>query len=273
MLKPSDLKRILGTVKYLIRENGVRGAFSAIRDRIRLERQLLPFRKVKAVTLDGCTFDVTRLPNFSIKVALLNKTYEDFERRTVLQYARPELPVVELGACIGVVACITNKLLRNPKKHVVVEANPNVLSHLNDNRAANGCQFEVLNAAISYGQKSVTFTPSADFWGSSLEQKNGREQVTVETIRLGDIISSRNFESFTLICDIEGHEYGLMSHEADVLAKADTIILETHARMIGEPKTLEMLNSLKQLGFRTVNQDSCVYVLKRSVEMNRCVQN
>ena len=268
MLKPSDLRRILGNLKYLIRESGVRGASLAIRDRIHLEWQLLPFRKVKAVTLDGCTFDVTRLPKFSIKVALLTKAYEDFERRAVLQYARPELPVIELGACIGVVACITNKLLHNPREHVVVEANPNVLSHLNDNRAANGCQFEVLNAAISYGQKSVTFTPSMDFWGSSLEQDDDREPVTVETIRLGDIIARRGFESFTLICDIEGHEYGLVCHEADVLAKADTIILETHARMIGEPKTLELLNSLKQLGFRTVNQESCVYVLKRSVEMN-----
>jgi FkbM family methyltransferase len=218
--------------------------------------------------LDGCTFDVGRLPNLPIKLALLNKTYEDLERRAVLQYVRPELPVIELGACIGVVSCITNKLLNNPKAHVVVEANPNVLPHLNENRAANRCEFEILNAAIAYDKNSVTFTPSTDFWESSLERKNSSEPVTVETVRLGDIVSQRNFKSFTLICDIEGYEYDLVSHEADVLANADTIILETHARMIGEPKTVELLDTLQQLGFRTVLQDALVYVLRRSPDAN-----
>ena len=220
------------------------------------------------VNLDGSTFDAGRLPHVSIKLALLNKTYEDFERRAVLQYLRPEIPVIELGGCIGVVACITNKLLNNPADHVVVEANPNVLSHLNENRTANHCQFEVLNAAIAYDRESVTFVPSMDFWGSSLEQKNGGEPVTVGTVRLGDIVSRRGFKSYTLICDIEGYEYDLVQHESDTLRGADTIMIETHARVIGEPKTQEMLDTLKRLGFRTVNQDEFVYVLKRSDEMN-----
>lgn len=268
MLKPSDLRRIVGTVKYLIHENGVRGAFSAIQDRIHLERQLFPYRNMESVNLDGSIFDAGSLPHVSIKLALLNKTYEHFERRAVLQYLRPEIPVIELGGCIGVVACITNKLLNNPADHVVVEANPNVLSHLNENRTANRCEFEILNAAIAYDKKSVTFVPSVDFWGSSLEQKNGGEPVTVGTVQLRDIVSQRGFKSFTLICDIEGYEYDLIQHEAHTLANADTIILETHARMIGEPKTIELLSRLEQMGFRTVTQDSLVYVLRRSAEMN-----
>ena len=162
---------------------------SAIQQRAVLERQLFPFRKTELVSLDGCTFDTRRLPNLPIKLALLNKTYEDFERRAVLQYLRPEIPVIELGGCIGVVACITNKLLNNPADHVVVEANPNVLSHLNENRTANQCEFEVLNAAIAYDTETVTFVPSMDFWGSSLEQKNGGEPVTVGTVQLRDIVS------------------------------------------------------------------------------------
>ena len=62
------------------------------------------------------------------------------------------------------------------------------------------------------------------------------------------------------------YEYELVQHEADVLDLADTIILETHARIIGEAKTLEMLDTLKQLGFRTVKRDSFVYVLSRAAE-------
>jgi len=266
MLTSRDLNRMRKTVKREIRENGVRGFLSAMQQRLLFERQLFPYRKIKSITLDGCTFDLERIPNFSTKLELLNETYEGFERRAVLQYLRPELPVIELGACLGVVACITNKLLQDPSAHVVVEANPNVLPHLNGNRARNHCEFEVLNAAVAYDRESVTFVPDPDFLGTSVEKQKGGEPVTVKTTRLRDIVSSRKFKSFTLICDIEGHEYDLVQHEADVLAHADTIILETHARIIGEAKTLEMLDTLKQLGFRTVKQDSFVYVLSRSAE-------
>jgi len=268
MLKLRDLQRMFVTAKCVVRDGGIGGLFSTTMQRARLARQLSASRNIKSVDIGTCTFDLGNLPNLPIKLALLNKTYEDFERRAVLQYVRPELPVIELGACIGVVACITNKLLNNPADHVVVEANPNVLPHLNENRVANSCEFEILNAAIAYDRDSITFVPSMDFWGSSLEQKNGGDPVTVKTLRLRDVISAKNFKAFTLICDIEGYEYDLVRHEAEVLGKADTIILETHARYIGEPKTSELLSTLKQMGFKTVNQDSVTYVLRRSPEMN-----
>lgn len=264
MLKLRDLQRMFVTAKCVVRDGGIGGLFATTVERVRLGRQLSRSKNIKSVEIDTCTFDLGHLPNLPIKLALLNKTYEDFERRAVLQYVRPELPVVELGACIGVVACITNKLLNNPADHIVVEANPNVLPHLIENRATNRCEFEILNAAIAYDRESITFVPSMDFWGSSLEQKNGGDPVTVKTLRLRDIISARSFKSFTLICDIEGYEYDLIRHESEVLASADTIILETHARYIGEPKTLELLTTLRRLGFETVNQDAVTYVLRRS---------
>jgi hypothetical protein len=88
--------------------------------------------------------------------------------------------------------------------------------------------------------------------------------VTVGTTRLRDIVTERGYGSFTLICDIEGHEYDLIRHEADVLQKAHTIILETHARLIGEAKTQELLERLKEIGFSMIEKESFVLVLKRS---------
>lgn len=265
MLKTRDLNRMLITAKCVVQRGGVGALLSTVRQRARLKRQLSLSKEIQSVTLDNCTFDLEQLPDLPIKLALLNGEYENVERRLVLQHIRPDLPVIELGACIGVVACLTNKLLADPSAHVVVEANPNVLSHLNRNRARNRCEFEILNAAIAYDRETVTFIPSMDFWGSSLEQQNGGDPVTVRTLRLGDIVSQRNLETFTLICDIEGYEYDLVKHEANILSNADTIVLETHARLIGEPKTVDLLNTLKSLGFRTVDRDACIYVLRRSV--------
>ena len=51
-------------------------------------------------------------------------------------------------------------------------------------------------------------------------------------------------------------------NESDVLQRADTIILETHAQVIGEEKTAQLLDRLKEIGFRIVDQESLVVVMK-----------
>jgi hypothetical protein len=67
-----------------------------------------------------------------------------------------------------------------------------------------------------------------------------------------------------LICDIEGHEYELVQRESQIFEKVDTLILETHARLIGEAKHSEMMAKLAELGFRTIDEDSFVVVMRRN---------
>src|SRR5262245_43618744 len=80
---------------------------------------------------DGCTFriprDVTRL---SYRACFLTDAYEREERELVRQWVRPEDRVIELGACLGIVSCVTNRLLADKSKHVVVEANPFCIASL-----------------------------------------------------------------------------------------------------------------------------------------------
>jgi len=80
------------------------------------------------VRLDGCKFSIAqdRVPANVVDL-LLSDLYEEPERKALTRFVNPELPVVELGACIGVVSCLTNRRLRAPEKHVVVEANPALL--------------------------------------------------------------------------------------------------------------------------------------------------
>ncbi|HET9086826.1 MAG TPA: FkbM family methyltransferase, partial [Acidobacteriaceae bacterium] len=119
-------------------------------------------------------------------------------------------------------------------------------------------------AAVAYGCRSVTFRPSSELPSNSLREKHGGELVTVNTITLGKILDEREIGAFTLICDIEGHEYELVQHEAEVLKRASVIILETHARMIGESKTSELLLKLEEIGFLKIDEEATVVVLARS---------
>ena len=263
MSRTSKFPRKVSTALRIFRDDGIGGFASATIDRTDLWLNLFLARKITSVTLDGCTFELESVPNTPMKRALLQQDYEVLERRAVLRHLNPNLPVIELGGCIGVVACITNRRLVHPQLHVVVEANPNAVPLMDRNRVSNRCEFEILNAAIAYGQSSVTFFPAEDYCFNSLVHERGEAAVTVPATRLCDIVNQRGFDSFTLICDIEGYEYDLVLNEFDVLRKADTIILETHARLIGEEKTARLLSKLVENGLSVIDQDSYVVVMRR----------
>jgi FkbM family methyltransferase len=247
----------------VLRNEGLRGFAENLRRRAKLQMELFPARKIETVDLDGCTFGMKQIPQSWLRLQLLRGTYEDLERRAVAVHVDPALPVIELGACIGVVACIVNRRLHDPSAHVVVEANPNVLPILEENKRRNQCQFEILNAAIAYDRASVAYFPSGEFQGGSLRRLNRDATATVPATSLKKIAEERGFAAFTLICDIEGHECEMVAHEAETVKRARAIILETHGRMIGEEKNTEMLGRLRAAGFHVADEEAQVVVLKR----------
>src|ERR1700733_14422719 len=158
------LKNKVSTVYTLLRDGGIKGLY----DYSWLRLQVLAKGSKKQVRLGGSTFDMAGITSDSIRIELITNQYELPERRAVLRYLRRDLPVVELGGSMGGGACTTNKLLRDPSAHVVVEANPLVIPQLELNRKLNGRGFEILNCAIAYGADSITFRPSTDMAGSSI---------------------------------------------------------------------------------------------------------
>jgi FkbM family methyltransferase len=253
------LKNKILTVSSLLREGGPRSLF----DYLWLRLQVLTKEHKQKVRLDGCTFDLAGIPNGSTKLQLITNKYEWAERHAILRYLRRDIPVIELGGSMGVVACVTNKILKDPTAHVVVEANPLAIPRLEQNRRVNGRRFEIVNRAIAYGTDSVTFRPSTEMAGSSITRPGDEPPVTVPTVALGELAHDRGFKRFSLVCDIEGLEYDLVCQEAEVLRNADTIIMETHARFIGEEKFRDMMARLEQLGFGIVAQIGFVVVLQQ----------
>jgi FkbM family methyltransferase len=248
------LKKKLATAFRLLRENGLRGVaghgwfkFKARRKRVRLDNSKFGLEGIHGVS----------------KAAMLTNLYELPERRAVARYLRRDLPVVELGGSIGVVACVTNRLLKDRTAQIVVEANPLAIPHLERNRQLNRCQFEIMNRAIAYGSNTVTFSPSSDMCGNSVTSGGDQTPVTVPTVQLSDLLRHRGFSRFTLVCDIEGMEYEMVCHEAEALNNADTIIMETHARLIGEQKFSSMMTRLQELGFRVIEETGFVVVLQK----------
>ncbi len=253
------LKKKWNTANALFREGGAKRVWGYVWLRL----QVLAKGHKDNIRLDGCIFSLKDISDGATRVELITGNYESAERRAVARYLQRDLPVVELGGSMGVVACVTNKLLKDRKAHLVVEANPLAIPHLEHNRQLNRCLFEIVNCAIAYGTESITFRPSTNMAGSSITRPGEESPVTVNAVPLRKLVHDRGFNRFSLVCDIEGLEYDLVCHEGDVLKNADTIVMETHARYIGEEKLRLMMNQLEQFGFKVVEEIGFVVVLQQ----------
>ncbi len=205
--------------------------------------------------LDGCRFRLdSPVVSESLRYLLLSGKHEAPERTLVRRWLDPGLPVVECGGSIGVVSCITNALLADRTRHVVVEANPALVPLLLANRDLNGAQFTVLNRAVAHGAPVMQFHVAANVLSSSL-QFASEQSVAVPTTTLEEVLRDRQFERCSLICDIEGAEVELVEREAHTLsARVATIVMELHDRRIGPAQSSRIRVMLDEAGFDVVDR-------------------
>jgi len=202
-------------------------------------------RTGNAVRLDGCVFDLEGLSE-DISGLLLRGEYELSERTSARIFLDQRLPVIELGSCIGVVSCITNRMLQHPDRHVVLEANPNIIETLRRNAARNRSCFTIVNAALGYD--ASPFFVSNHLIASGTRAKGTPINVPKKTLR--QIADEFQFDRFTLVCDIEGSEIDLVDHEGDLIAeRCPWVIMETHEKLLGMAPIRDMTERLAQLGF------------------------
>jgi len=212
-------------------------------------------RPAPVARLDGCQF-VLDTPEVSdgLRYLLLSGKHEAAERLLAKRWVDPNLPLVELGASIGVVACTTNRALSDPSRHVVVEASPKLIALLHRNRVLNRCEFTVRHRAVAYGSAVAEFHIAAEAISSSMHQHTG-EPVAVPTTTLLSVLDERSFDVCTVICDIEGAEIDLVEQEASVLAaRVAMLIVEVHPRLVGDAPIARVRDRLREAGFEEVDR-------------------
>ncbi len=214
--------------------------------------------------LDRCRFGLDSSVPENIKYLLLSGKHEKPERAALRRFLDPNLPVIEFGGFIGVVSCVANKILSDPRKHVVIEANPAIVPLLVENRDRNRCAFTVLHRAIGYGAAEIRFNINENLLASSIQASSERF-VTVATITLEKLLHDFGFGHCTLICDIEGGEVDLVRHESQILGeRVSTILMEVHNKMLGDEVIDAMLRDLHRIGFHVRHRDWDTVVLQNS---------
>jgi FkbM family methyltransferase len=195
---------------------------------------------------------------------LLNGSYEGKERFASKRYIRRDVPVVELGASLGVVSCLVNRRLRAPQRHVVVEANPEVLPMLVENRDRNGCKFEILHGAAGGEGKTVRiYFGKGALTGSSITAADNWAEISAVT--LAEVVLARGFGCCALICDIEGAEINLIRSEIDTFrSRVEMFIVEFHPRINGAEPVQDARRILKENGFEELWHEGDVFVFQNA---------
>lgn len=202
---------------------------------------------------DGCVFTIPKhLTSRTYRSCFLRGDYEQEERELIKRFLRPEDTVLEFGACLGVVSCITNKLLRDKTRHVVVEPNPKVIPSIYKNRALNNSGFLIEHCAIS-NKREETFYLHPVFIVGGTSQRQTDEAVRLPG-RSMEELNNRYGPFSTLIIDIEGSELDVFEASRELLRNYRLVIAELHPWAIGENGVQRCREILAQAGLHYVDR-------------------
>jgi len=167
------------------------------------------------------------------KAAIFWGFYESAEIRFIQKYLRGNLDVVEMGGSLGIVSAHIVSKLNPGRKIVTVEANPFLIDNINANLkkfAKEGTGYKTINCAIQYSVSEIALNISADNTESSVERIEYKKPgaVMVQAITLSTIIKKENLYDFSLVCDIEGSEIGIILLDKESLRQCKELFIELH---------------------------------------------
>lgn len=216
-------------------------------------RGLLFIAKGCRYETDGCRFIVPRkLISLPMLAQYHSDVYEEHERALVREHVRPDDKVLELGGCIGVVACVTERLLTDKAAtHVVVEANPNLIPWLLKNLSRNDAQSIVEFCAIAEGNV-IAFNLNDRIDKGSLFEK-GSNTVSVPCRTIMDL-EQKYGEFNTLVMDIQGAEIEVLKIAGDLLNHYRLLVIEWHEYITGAESIESSKAMLTRYGFTLSKQ-------------------
>jgi len=203
------------------------------------------------VRMDGCIYSVNCSQiSTSHKSTLAFGLHEMDERALIKKWLPSGLPVLEFGGGLGVVSCLINRKLSEPERHVVVEANPEMITVLERNRQINDCKFQIYFGAICYDMEHVNLNIDQSFVGSSIRGAVGRSSIRVRATNVSSLLDSTGFDEAGIVCDIEGVEADIIRRELPILGdRIRFFMAEMHPKILGDRVVANLLVDLTDLGF------------------------
>ena len=203
------------------------------------------FRRPRVIRVSGVKLEVDRsrlLPE--VVRALYKERYEDREATLVREVLAPGDRVLEIGAGIGFVSVLCAQRC-GAGAVLCYEANPDNEALIQRNFALNGLwpQLRCRAMSVSSGERQLFVEPNILSTGFINRGMGVRRVVKCDAI--ADVV--REFRPNCLVLDVEGAEIDLLP--AAPLEGITKIILETHARIVGDDAIRKLDIYMRSQGF------------------------
>lgn len=134
--------------------------------------------------------------------------YERPEQLQAYTHVRPDFCVLELGARYGLISCLVNRLLSNPKKHVVVEPDAAVIPALERNRNFMPSAFSIHQGIVAPKTdecaKLVQLGSASYVAYHDAQQTNDKQDEGIEICTFEELQTNVGMTFDCLIADCEG---------------------------------------------------------------------
>lgn len=186
--------------------------------------------------------------------------YEKEEVEMIRKYLRSDLPIIDLGSSLGIVA--TTAAAQSNQSIVCVEANEALMPLIEENLLSNGVtedRYILVNAAItdsSNNGKSLFFETRGSNELGRLCTADTPNAIRVETITLNTVVSTLRDTDYVLISDIEGAEAAYLFSDTECLKACRQLFIELHpVTWNGAQLSIDdLVSRIQLLGFELVEQ-------------------
>lgn len=182
------------------------------------------------------------------------KWAEGPESRMALRFVSPDSTgVLELGGNVGRNACVLAQILRDDRRLVSLESDPEIASQLEINRELNQFHFHIEPVALSK-RRLMQYSWSTRFVDDTVDQlPDGWKEI--KTIAWTDLKEKyRHLHFDTLIADCEGALFHIVQEEPEFLAEFSTVCLENDYPDAQNKQYVDEV--LVGLGFRKIYSES-----------------
>jgi FkbM family methyltransferase len=245
---------ISATSNYLLRSR-IGAVINIVREAAKNSLGLYFDLCIRQYQTGGLVFHIPKhLTSRSLRGKFVVDTYELAERTLIARHLSPQSRVLELGGSLGIVSCVVNKKLVQPKFHVVLEPCADLVPWIARNREQNTCVFAIENKVVARGGKVFLDKSRGSDGGQIVAGGNHAGVEAIDTITWDALEKKYGITFDTLVSDIEGAEYALMTDFTSDIHALKTVIIEMHPHFMGKEKYEQICQILNDGKFRRIDK-------------------
>jgi FkbM family methyltransferase len=188
--------------------------------------------------------------------------YEYPERTLIKRWLPPNADCIELGCSIGVISRVILQKLQTDYQLIAVEASADLVNLAEKNVAAAGfsSRFKSVHSAVHYHGDHVIFEEHEEHIRGRVATQEKTGGIAIPCTTLSRVIKNNFLGAYSLVMDIEGSEFDVITKDSESLENCQAIIAEVHGDT--ESKN-DLVKNIERMGFKLAEIKHSVFAFVR----------